>query len=76
MAGNNKFREAILALEVAGLNFANSLINDSRIRQEYIRKTQAMSQELKGAVNWGQMKPAQAASSLRRCVTKSWTRLG
>ena len=61
MADDNKFREAILALEVAGLNFANSLINDTRVRQEYIRRTQAMSQELKGAVNSGSMKPDQAA---------------
>ena len=61
MADDNKFREAILALEVTGLNFANSWINDTGVRQQYIRQTQAMSQSLRDAVNSGAKSPAEAA---------------
>lgn len=61
MADNNNYREAILALEVAGLNFANSWINDTRVRQEYIRRTQSMSQSLREAVSTGAKSPRQAA---------------
>ena len=61
MADNSNYREAILALEVACLNFANSWINDTRVRQEYIRQTQEMSRSLKDAVNSGAKSPRQAA---------------
>ena len=54
------YRDAILAMEVAALNFANSYINDIGVRQQYIRQTQEMSQSLKEAVRSGAKSPSEA----------------
>lgn len=61
MSDDNTYRDAILAMEVTALNFANSFINDTTVRQEYIRRTQAMSQSLKDAVRAGDKSASEAA---------------
>ena len=61
MADDNNYREAILALEVSCLNFANSYIKDTGVRQDYIRQTQEMSRSLRDAVNSGGKSPTEAA---------------
>ena len=57
----NTYRHALQSMEITALNFGYRFIKDSRVRQEYIRRIQAMSSELKSAVQAGTKSPLEAA---------------
>lgn len=58
---DNTYHHALQALEITALNFAYRFIKDSGVRQNYIRHTRAMSQELKASVQAGAKSPLEAA---------------
>ncbi len=60
---NAEFEEAIQQLEIQAMNFAVRFVQDSRVRQDYIHKTQAMSRELRQAYEAGSLTAREAAES-------------
>jgi hypothetical protein len=59
----NTYRKSLQLMEIQAINFAYRFVKDSKVRQEYIRRTQTLSQELKAAVGAGKMSPMEAAKA-------------
>jgi hypothetical protein len=55
--------EALQQLEIQALSFGTRFVNDSRVRQDYIHKTQQMSRELRAAYEAGSMSAREAAET-------------
>jgi len=60
---HSDLEEAIEQLEIQATSFAVRFINDSRVRQDYIHKTQAMSREMRAAYDAGVLSAKEAAEA-------------
>lgn len=60
---NPELEEALQQLEIQAMNFAVRFIQDSRVRQDYILKTQAMSRELRATYEAGSISAHEAAET-------------
>lgn len=68
MSDDRRLEQALHLMEVEAVNFAYRYTKDANTRQWYIQKTQAMSRELRGQYNAGQItarKAAEAAQEMR-----------
>lgn len=61
-----RFDEELRQLEVQALNFATRFINDANVRRDYQRQVGRYSNELRAAVNQGQMSARQAAEAAQQ----------
>lgn len=66
--------QELAKLETTAITFANQVIPDSKVRQEYIKQTKTMSADLASKVNKNQLSPkvaAEQASAMRNTIMEA-----